>query len=45
MKKPINLKINTNYAKKVKEKTLHKNLMKSPFYLNIFAPGNSENLY
>lgn len=40
-KKKINLNIETKYAKKVKEISLDKNLMKSPFYLNIFAPGNS----
>lgn len=40
-KKPIDLKIDIKYAKKVKETSIHPNLMKAPFYLNIYAPGNS----
>ena len=40
-KKPIYLQIDTKYAKKVNEKSIHPNLMKSPFYMNIYAPGNS----
>src|SRR4051794_6579957 len=39
--KPVELEINTKYAKKVKEKMIHTNLMKAPFYLNVYAPGNS----
>lgn len=41
MKKKIDLSIYTKNAKKVHEISIHRNLPRAPFYLNIFALGNS----